>query len=656
MPLKIRNSRGLQGEIRVPGDKSITHRAIILGAIAEGVTTVRAYLASDDCLRTITAFRQMGIQIETQGGLARIEGKGLRGLSKPKDILDLGNSGTSLRLLCGLLAGQDFSSMVTGDASLCKRPMLRVVKPLRMMGAQIEGQDGGNHAPLSITGRPLKGISYSLPIASAQVKTAILLAGIQARGDTTVIENQPSRDHTERMLRLFGVRLEINKGEISIQSPERLNACEIEVPGDISSAAFFVVAALILPESNLVIRDVGVNPTRTGFIEILKQMGGSVTLRNLRETKGESVADIEVRSSLLKGIVINPEDVPSAIDEFPILSVAASCAEGRTVISGAKELRMKESDRIRTMAEELRRLGVSLEEHPDGLSIQGSGGLRGARCKSHGDHRVAMSLAIAGLVASGETLISESESIETSFPNFESLLNSVRIPGGESVRDKGLIITIDGPAGSGKSSSAKALAKKLHYLYVDTGALYRAIGFKALKERLDLEDPGSIEQMLPSMDFEVRPEENSIHVWVDGEDVTKKIRSLSVGKAAAAVSKIPAVRKYLLAFQREAGASGNVIMEGRDIGTVIFPSADVKFFLDASSRERGLRRFLELKDEGSDVDYSKTQQEIDARDQSDSGREISPLKKAEDAICIDSTQLTLEEVVEQMLNVIGKKL
>lgn len=681
MRMVVKKSRGLKGEIRMPGDKSITHRALILGAIAQGTTVVRGFLSAQDCLRTVEAFRRMGIEIRRDKDLLIIQGRGLYGLSEPKDVLDLGNSGTSLRLLTGLLSGQRFFSVLTGDDSLRRRPMRRVVDPLQQMGAEIYGKTGvrdqgpddsrtrsghwpltsETYPPLAILGRPLKGIAYALPVASAQVKSALLLAGLYAEGQTAITEPVATRDHTERMFRVFGVDLSIHETTVRLSPPKRLEPSEVHVPGDLSSAAFFVVAALILPNSELVIRDVGVNPTRIGVLEILKQMGGAIRLENRRDISGEPVADLEVRSSLLKGIVIGPEWVPRTIDEFPILSVAAAFAEGETVIRGAGELRVKESDRIATMARELAQLGARVEELPDGLIIHGGQPLKGTTLSSHGDHRVAMALAVAGLAVSGITVISDTACIGTSFPGFERLLARVQImESGDNLRPPKLIVAIDGPAGSGKSSAARLLAKKLGYLYIDTGALYRAVGWKALQEftahgaQFTVKE-SSVKALLSRLRLDAKLGPEGLKIRVDGQEVAKELRALKVSRMAAAVAAMPSVRKWLLPLQHRLGQEGGVVVEGRDIGTVVFPQADPKFFLTASTDIRIKRRFKELRKYGADVDLPTTRQEIDTRDLKDSRRTLAPLKQAEDAILIDSTDLSLKEVVRRMLIEVKKK-
>jgi 3-phosphoshikimate 1-carboxyvinyltransferase len=426
----IKRSRGLSGTIQVPGDKSITHRAVILGAIAVGQTVIHGYLPAEDCLATIQAFRAMGIEItekSASGGNKQllVQGKGLWGLKEPDDVLNLGNSGTSLRLLTGLLAGQRFFSVLTGDASLRKRPMQRLLEPLRKMSAEIGGRDEGDHAPIAIRGRELHGIDYSLPVASAQLKSALLLAGLIASGKTTIAEPALSRDHTERMLDYLGVRLSVKGLSVSIEGPMEFKSKEIYIPGDFSSAAFLIVAALICPNSELVIRNVGLNPTRTGLVEVLTKMGGRIDIRNQRAQCGEPVGDLTIRSSRLSGLPVEGEIIPRMIDELPVLSIAAAMANGETVIRGAGELRVKETDRIAAMTRELRQMGVQVEELPDGMKIMGGRPLTGAVCQSYRDHRVAMAMVIAGLAAEGKTVVQDTACIDTSFPGFEEMIHHI---------------------------------------------------------------------------------------------------------------------------------------------------------------------------------------------------------------------------------------
>jgi 3-phosphoshikimate 1-carboxyvinyltransferase len=421
MEFKLTPGGTICGEARVPGDKSISHRSIMLGALAEGVTRVSGFLEGDDALATLSAFRAMGVEIERPGeGSVIVNGVGLHGLEAPAHPLDLGNAGTGMRLMCGLLAGQPFDSELTGDASLCSRPMGRVIDPLQLMGAEITSSEGGR-PPLRITGgRQLRGIHYDLPMASAQVKSCVLLAGLYGNGRTSVTEPAPTRDHTERMLRGFGYQVSSDNGVISLEGGGSLRAADIDVPADISSATFFLVAASIAQGSDLVLTHVGINPTRIGVLNILGLMGADITLNNEREVGGEPVADIHVRYAPLKGIEIPEDQVPLAIDEFPALFIAAACAEGRTVLRGAKELRVKESDRIAAMAEGLTTLGVENEVLDDGIIIEG-GRLGGGVINTFHDHRIAMSFAIAALRAEGEIRILDCDHVATSFPGFDAL-------------------------------------------------------------------------------------------------------------------------------------------------------------------------------------------------------------------------------------------
>lgn len=421
MEFKLTPGGTICGEARVPGDKSISHRSIMLGALAEGVTRVSGFLEGDDALATLSAFRAMGVEIERPGeGSVIVNGVGLHGLEAPAHPLDLGNAGTGMRLMCGLLAGQPFDSELTGDASLCSRPMGRVIDPLQLMGAEITSSEGGR-PPLRITGgRQLRGIHYDLPMASAQVKSCVLLAGLYGNGRTSVTEPAPTRDHTERMLRGFGYQVSSDNGVISLEGGGSLRAADIDVPADISSATFFLVAASIAQGSDLVLTHVGINPTRIGVLNILGLMGADISLNNEREVGGEPVADIHVRYAPLKGIEIPEDQVPLAIDEFPALFIAAACAEGRTVLRGAKELRVKESDRIAAMAEGLTTLGVENEVLDDGIIIEG-GRLGGGVINTFHDHRIAMSFAIAALRAEGEIRILDCDHVATSFPGFDAL-------------------------------------------------------------------------------------------------------------------------------------------------------------------------------------------------------------------------------------------
>lgn len=415
--------QGLRAQLRVPGDKSISHRAVMLGAIADGTTQVSGFLEGADALSTMHAFRALGVRIEgpVQGKL-RIEGVGLHGLQPSAAPLDCGNAGTAMRLMMGLLAGQRFASSLIGDASLSRRPMRRVADPLALMGAQVHTTDG--RPPIRITpGAGLRGIDFALPVASAQVKSALLLAGLYAQGTTRVTEPAPTRDHTERMLGGFGVQVEVDGPRRAVKGGQALHACAIEVPGDISSAAFFLVAASIVPGSDLLLEHVGINPTRTGVIAILRHMGADITLENPREVGGEPVADLRVRAAALHGIEVPEELVALAIDEFPVLFVAACCAQGRTIVRGAQELRVKESDRIAAMEAGLRACGAQVQATSDGMIIDGHSGQRfaGAQIDARGDHRIAMAFTVAAQRATAPLEILDTANVATSFPNFVAL-------------------------------------------------------------------------------------------------------------------------------------------------------------------------------------------------------------------------------------------
>jgi len=432
-----RPSKSIRGELRVPGDKSISHRSVMLGAIAEGVTEVSGFLQGEDNLATVNAFRAMGVEIAQHNATQlTIVGVGLHGLKTPPTMLDLGNSGTSMRLLSGLLAGQSFNSVLTGDTSLLKRPMRRVTSALAEMGANIATANAGM-PPLSITAtRGLRAIDYVMPVASAQVKSCLILAALYAKGITRITEPALTRDHTERMLAGFGCALDRagaregdRAGNTIVVNPQgvRLSASKVDVPADISSAAFFLVAASIVPGSDLLLQHVGINPTRIGVINILVQMGANITLQNEREMGGEPVADIRVRSASLKGIHIPEDQVPLAIDEFPALFIAAACATGETVLTGAEELRVKESDRIQSMADGLLAIGVDAVSRDDGIVIQGGGNIVGGEVDSHGDHRIAMAFTMAGLVAKAPISIRDCRNVDTSFPDFIELACQVGV-------------------------------------------------------------------------------------------------------------------------------------------------------------------------------------------------------------------------------------
>lgn len=411
-------SHPLKGEITVPGDKSISHRGIMLGALANGTTSITNFLKGADCLSTISCFQKMGIEIEETENEILVHGKGLHGLSAPKEILDAGNSGTTTRLISGILAGQNFSCDLTGDASIQKRPMKRIMTPLSMMGADITSVHNNGCAPLHIKGAPLKGISYQSPVASAQVKSCVLFAGLYADGKTSVTEPFLSRNHSELMLSSFGASVQTYGTTATIEPEPVLTAQKVEVPGDISSAAFFIAAGLLIPGSELLIKNVGINPTRDGILRVCRQMGANLELLNTRTQCGEPVADILVKHSELNGTVIEGDLIPTLIDELPVIAVMAACANGETIIRNAEELKVKESNRLEIIVHHLSEMGCDITGTEDGMIIRGGKPLHGAVLDSHLDHRIAMSFAVAGLVADGETEITNADCVNISYPGF----------------------------------------------------------------------------------------------------------------------------------------------------------------------------------------------------------------------------------------------
>lgn len=416
----------LVGTLRIPGDKSVSHRAVMFGAIAEGTTRITNFLPGEDCLGTIRCFRALGVPIEGEGATWTVAGQGLEGLMEPADVLDVGNSGTTLRLMLGLLAGMRGFTSVTGDASIRRRPMGRIVQPLREMGAAIWGRKDGTLAPLAVRGGGLRPIAYQSPVSSAQVKSAVLLAGLYAEGVTSVTEPAVSRDHTENLLAAMGARLTRTGRTVAIEGGGSLAAVAVEVPGDISSAAFWLVAGSIVAGSQLVLEHVGVNPTRTGVLDVLGRMGADITAGAMRESAGEPVADLRVRAAELVGTTIEGELIPRLVDEIPILALAACCAQGRTIIRDARELRVKESDRLSAIATELQKLGARIQELPDGLVIEGPTRWQGGETESRGDHRMAMTLAVASLLTPEPVAIDGVACTETSYPGFWDALESVR--------------------------------------------------------------------------------------------------------------------------------------------------------------------------------------------------------------------------------------
>ncbi|MCQ6277911.1 3-phosphoshikimate 1-carboxyvinyltransferase [Bacillus sp. EB600] len=420
------NIKGLSGSVAVPGDKSISHRSVMFGAIANGLTTVSNFLPGDDCLSTIACFRKLGVQIEEQEKELKIIGNGFDGLMEPNEVLDVGNSGTTIRLMLGILSGRPFFAALQGDQSIGKRPMTRVTVPLREMGAQIEGRKNGEYTPLAIRGGNLKPIHYQMPVASAQVKSSLLFAGLQADGESCIIEKTESRDHTERMIRHFGGEITKEKGVITVKGGQKFTGSHVHVPGDISSAAFFLVAGAIVPESEIILRNVGLNPTRTGIIDVMKKMGADLQILTSEDNAFEPYGDLLIKTSNLKGTIIEGELIPRLIDEIPVIALLATQADGKTIIKDAQELKVKETNRIDTVVNELKKLGANIEPTEDGMIIYGKSRLSGGIVSSHGDHRIGMMLSIAAAICQEEVCLENPGAISVSYPDFFTHLNNLK--------------------------------------------------------------------------------------------------------------------------------------------------------------------------------------------------------------------------------------
>jgi len=645
---------GLRGEVQVPGDKSISHRALMLSSQVIGTTRLSGLLEGEDVLNTAHALQALGVPMERFGqGLWEVHGVGVGGLKESNDVLDMGNSGTGARLLMGMVSAYPFTTFFAGDASLCRRPMGRIITPLTQMGAQFLAREK-DRMPLAVQGTktPLP-IEYRLPVPSAQVKSAVLMAGLNTRGTTTVIEPVATRDHTENMLRYFGFAVETKSTKDGVavsveghQNPNRATR-SIEIPGDPSSAAFLIVAALITPDSRLLIRNICVNPLRIGLFTTLKEMGANITFRDERTVGGEKVADIEVKSSKLKAVRVPADRAPSMIDEYPILAVAAAFASGTMVMEGLAELRVKESDRLSAIAAGLAACGVIASVEGDSLQVTGGKKPRGgATVATQMDHRIAMSFLVLGMASSEPVSVDDAAHIATSFPGFAEMNN--RLGGrmespvsAEAARP--LVIAIDGPAASGKGTLARRLADHLGLAYLDTGSLYRAVGMKVDYAGKTPSDKQAAAEAARS----ITPEDLA----------NPRLRQEHVGKAASVVSAMPEVRSILLDFQRNFANSGKgAILDGRDIGTIVCPEADFKFYLTASLEARARRRHRELSGQGIEVVYDSVLKDLKERDERDAQRTIAPLKPAPDAVVIDTSTMDASSVFEKVKQIIQQKI
>lgn len=652
LPYQSANA-SLNGEVIIPGDKSISHRALILTSQVDGITTISGLLEGEDVHCTAEALRLLGVSIKrTNTEHWQVQGRGTGTLTESQNVLDMGNSGTSTRLMMGLVAPYSFNTMFTGDDSLRARPMGRVTKPLGEMGAQFAAREGGM-LPLTVMGsNALKPITYELPVASAQVKSAILLAGLNTEGTTTVIEPQLTRDHTENMLKYLGFEINVQEEgfgrRISIAGKQQVKADgkTILVPADPSSAAFPIVAALICKGSEITIPNVGMGEARIGLIKSLQEMGAQIEIKNEREQCCEPVADISARYSNLKGITVPPVRAPSMIDEYLILAVAAAFAEGKTELQGLAELRVKESDRLGAIVDGLTACGVQVESTEDSITITGSKQPKGGTMiQVKGDHRAAMSFLVMGMATKEPVCVDDTRPIATSFPHFTDIMNSsgarmTPLLPSEALDRRSMVIAVDGPAASGKGTLARRLAEYYGLAYLDTGGLYRAVGLKLVYNDKDPNDKQAAIEAAQS----ITPADLS----------NPRLRQERIGTAASIVSAYPEVREALLKFQRDfAKDNKGVVLDGRDIGTVVCPNADYKFFVTATRYTRAQRRHKELTGEGVEVVFESVLQDLAQRDERDEKRSVAPLKPAEDAVIMDTSTLDASEVFARACEMIS---
>lgn len=694
-------------ELRLPGDKSLTHRALLLAALAEGESRLRGLLAGADPLATRDAVEALGVPvgpIPRDGGEVRVPGVGLRGLREPTEVLDGRNSGTTVRLLLGVLAGQRLVAQLTGDETLRRRPMRRVTVPLGAMGARFRELGAPGCLPIEVQGSRLRPLAHVSPVASAQVKGAILLAGLVGGVPVSVVEPGQSRDHTERLF--GGLGLPVGWGQEKegwrvwlAEPPATVPPLDLSVPGDFSSAAFFLVLGLVSgPGAAVRVVDVGLNPTRTGLLAVLARMGARFEVERASEDQcGEPVGSVVAYGSGLRGADVGAFEIPRLIDEIPILAVAAARADGVTRITGAGELRVKESDRIAALATNLRAVGVRADELPDGLEIEGTDRPLVGGVRTYGDHRIAMAFGVLGALPGNRIEIRDPAVVDVSFPGFWEILRSLSpgrergARGGAATRDaarptasghaggagphkgravdegdaaaprpasrhaaprgRGPIVTIDGPAGSGKSTTARAVARRLGFRHLDSGALYRALTFALLDAGIA---PDRWPQLTPAdldpFRIVLRPGDDGFAVVLDSRVLDAELRSPQVTDRVSELSQLPVVRTWLLAHQRAAGALGWLVADGRDMGTVVFPDADLKVFLTASLEERARRRLRErgITEPGT-TQLKAEMRRLEARDERDQRRTLSPLRSPEGAVFVDTTQLSFDAQVEAIV-------
>lgn len=638
----------VRGSVVLPGDKSLSHRALMFSALCRGESRIRNLGTGADNKATRLCLRALGVEVVEAAGEVIVRAP--EALKSPSAPLDCMNSGTTMRLLTGLLAGVGVEATLVGDESLQKRPMRRVQQPLSLLGAAVDTEDG--HAPVRISRRQLKGARVELHEPSAQVKSAVILAALFAEGETRVREPELTRDHTERWLQGLGFALRREGEDIVIAGgSSRGRGCAMWVPGDPSSAAFWAVLAACSKGSVLRIVDVSLNPTRLGFVHVLRRMGARIDLVPRGEAMTEPWGEIVVYGAdRLTATVVEGHEARMAIDELVVLAVAMATAEGTSVVRGAADLKNKESDRIAATAAMVRAAGILVETHDDGFAITG-GKLRFGEVDSVGDHRIALAAAVMGSVGQGVSILGF-DSAGVSYSTFLSTLNKLVAPAASGAA---VTVAIDGPAGAGKSTVSKALADRLGFHLVDTGAIYRALTVVALERQLPIEDEVAMSKLAAEVRYSFEFSARGQHTLVDGADVTDRLRTPEVSRASSIVSQHKGVRQALLAVQRELASRGGVVLEGRDIGTVVCPNADVKFFLHASDEERARRRSLELRERGILADLSVVLSEIRDRDERDRTRDIAPLVAAPDAVWVDSTSSSIEHVLQQMMEYVSAK-
>ncbi len=657
--MKRRAPLQVAGTIRAPGDKSISHRALIFAALADGETRVRDILASADVHATAAALRAMGVSIPELSTDFVVRGRGIAALTSPQGAFDCANSGTTTRLLCGLMAGlPGRSARFEGDASLSRRPMRRVASPLTAMGARIdfEGAAGHDGLPMRVHGAQLRGTNYVSAHASAQVKGALLLAGLASGVEVVVEEPYRSRDHSERMLLARGVSLEVSERSVRLPAAQQVTATDVVVPSDPSSATFFAALAALADSGELRLENVCLNPTRTGAFDVLQRMGVSLSVSDERLVGGELIGTIGVSPAGLNGTTIEGAEIPRCIDELPMLACLASQAVGETRIADAAELRVKESDRIRAVVENLRALGVNAEELPDGMRIIGSPAPLRGHVITHGDHRLAMAFGVLGAIPGNAITIDDPACVDVSYPRFWQDLaaatgqpHDVASSGTTAVTPASgspLIIAIDGPAASGKSSTAQWVAQKLGVRHVDSGAFYRAITYLALSTCGDPETWAAEDVLANASRISWRLTERSVLPLVDDAEQDTALRDAPVTRQVSRIAQMMAVRNWVNEVVRSAGAAVDVVVDGRDIGTTVFPDAQLKVFLVADSWERARRRLVQrLGRRPTDGEIAEETEELVARDAKDATQSAP----ARDAITIDTTTVTQEEQVERIV-------